>query len=229
MGVGWGVGGGRVKVQVGPQGDEPHYLMVADSLIRDHDLSLERDYAEGRYRDFHPAPLAPHYRVRGKGGEIYSLHAVGLSLIVLPAYAVASYAGASLLIALLAAWLRAPGPRPARLRVGRAARRARRARVCRPVDRLRHRAGAFPFPPLRLFRPSSRLRPAPRAGAGRPSHRPARTPLRSGVRPPRVRAPVRPRRAGLDPSVATLPPPGRRRPRPRPALPLVPRPVPHLA
>jgi hypothetical protein len=101
----YGLAAARVQAQVGPQGDEPHYLMVADSLIRDHDLSLERDYAEGRYRDFHPAPLAPHYRVRGKGGEIYSLHAVGLSLILLPAYAVASYAGASFLMALLGVWL----------------------------------------------------------------------------------------------------------------------------
>jgi hypothetical protein len=95
----------RVQVQVGPEGDEPHYLMVADSLLHDRDLSLEGDYAEGRYRNFHPAPLAPHYRVRGRGGEIYSLHAVGLSLLVLPAYAVASYQGASFFMALLAVWL----------------------------------------------------------------------------------------------------------------------------
>ena len=54
----------RVQRQVGPEGDEPHYLMVADSLIRDGDVSLERDYAEGRYRVFHPQPLQPHYRVR---------------------------------------------------------------------------------------------------------------------------------------------------------------------
>jgi hypothetical protein len=96
---------GRVQLQVGPRGDEPHYLMVADSLLRDGDLSLERDYAEQRYTAFHDAPLAPHYRVRGKGGEIYSLHAVGLSILILPAYAVAGYVGASLLMALLAALL----------------------------------------------------------------------------------------------------------------------------
>ena len=101
----YGLAAARVQAQVGPQGDEPHYLMVADSLLRDHDLSLERDYAEGRYRDFHPEPLAPHYRVRGKNGAIYSLHAVGLSLLVLPAYALASYAGTSFLMALLGVWL----------------------------------------------------------------------------------------------------------------------------
>ncbi len=95
----------RVQEQVGAEGDEPHYLMVADSLLRDGDLSLERDYALGRYRAFHPGDLAPHYRVRGAGGEIYSLHALGLSLLVLPAYAVGGYPAASFFMALLAALL----------------------------------------------------------------------------------------------------------------------------
>ncbi len=94
---------GRTHARVGPEGDEPHYLMVAESLLRDGDLSLERDYAEGRYAVFHDAPLAPHFRTRGKGGEIYSLHAVGLSVLVLPAWALAGYAGVTVLMALLAA------------------------------------------------------------------------------------------------------------------------------
>jgi hypothetical protein len=93
----------RSHVEVGPQGDEPHYLMVADSLLRDGDLSLERDYAEGRYAVFHDAPLAPHYRVRGRHGEIYSLHAVGLSVLILPAWALAGYAGVTVFMALVAA------------------------------------------------------------------------------------------------------------------------------
>ena len=96
---------GRVQVQVGPEGDEPHYLMVADSILRDGDLSLEGDYAARRYLAFHDEPLAPHYRVRGKNGEIVSLHAIGLSLLVLPAYAVAGYVGASVFMALVAALL----------------------------------------------------------------------------------------------------------------------------
>ncbi len=102
LGVAW-----RGQQQVGAEGDEPHYLMVAQSLLRDHDLSLERDYLEGRYRAFYrgATTLAPHYRVRGKGGEIYSLHAVGLSLVILPAYALGGYAGASFFMALLAALL----------------------------------------------------------------------------------------------------------------------------
>jgi hypothetical protein len=99
------VAAGRSHVVVGPQGDEPHYLMVAESLLRDGDLSLERDYAEGRWAAFHDAPLLPHYRVRGRHGEIYSLHAVGLSILILPAWALAGYAGVTVFMALLAALL----------------------------------------------------------------------------------------------------------------------------
>jgi hypothetical protein len=98
---------GRVQSQVGPNGDEPHYLIVADSLLRDGDVAVEQDFEEGRYRTFHPEPLKPHYRVRGRDGVIYSLHAVGLSLLILPAYAVGGYAGASFFMALvgvLVAW-----------------------------------------------------------------------------------------------------------------------------
>jgi hypothetical protein len=94
---------GRTHVRVGPEGDEPHYLMVAESLLRDADLSLDRDYAVGRYTVFHDAPLAPHFRTRGRGGVIYSLHAVGLSVLILPAWALAGYAGVTVFMALLAA------------------------------------------------------------------------------------------------------------------------------
>ncbi len=94
---------GRTHVAVGPRGDEPHYLMVAESLLRDGDLSLERDYNEGRYTLFHDAPLQPHYRVRGKHGAIYSLHAVGLSVLILPAWALGGYAAVTVFMALLAA------------------------------------------------------------------------------------------------------------------------------
>ena len=43
--------------------------------------------------------------MRGKHGEIYSLHAVGLSLLILPAYALGGYPAASFFMALLAALL----------------------------------------------------------------------------------------------------------------------------
>ena len=49
----------------------------------------------------------PHYRVRGKDGEIYSLHALGLSILILPAYAVGGYVGPR-----PSSWRRSPVPSP---------------------------------------------------------------------------------------------------------------------
>jgi hypothetical protein len=95
----------RAQSRVGPQGDEPQYLMVAESLLRDHDLDLRRDFQERRYESFHQGPLEPHFRVRGRHDEIYSVHAVGLPLLLLPAYALGGYAGASFFMAILAALL----------------------------------------------------------------------------------------------------------------------------
>jgi hypothetical protein len=95
----------RAQLQVGPQGDEPQYLMVADSLWHEGNVSPEKGFSEGRYLAFHDGPLAPHYRVRGKDGRIYSLHAVGLSLLIVPAYALGGYPAASLFMAFLTALL----------------------------------------------------------------------------------------------------------------------------
>jgi len=95
----------QVQTRVGPDGDEPQYLMVSESLIRDHDLVLDQDFKEERYKAFFPRPLAPDFRIRGPQGQIYSLHAVGLSILILPAYRVFGYAGASFFMAFLAALL----------------------------------------------------------------------------------------------------------------------------
>jgi hypothetical protein len=95
----------EVQIRVGPDGDEPQYLMVTESLIRDHDLVLDQDFKEERYKAFFPRPLAPDFRIRGPVGQIYSLHAVGLSILILPAYGAFGYAGASFFMAFLAALL----------------------------------------------------------------------------------------------------------------------------
>lgn len=93
-----------VQHQVGAEGDEPHYLMVAESLLRDHDLALQDDYVPERYGAFYTSQptLEPHYLVRGRQGEIYSQHALGLTLLILPAYALAGYPAASLFMACVA-------------------------------------------------------------------------------------------------------------------------------
>jgi hypothetical protein len=91
-----------------PGGDEPHYLAATQSLIQDLDLKVANNYAQGDYLDYFPGRLEPHFLKRSAGGEIYSIHAPGVSVIVLPAFALAGYEGAvalTILLAALAAWL----------------------------------------------------------------------------------------------------------------------------
>ncbi len=77
-----------------PSGDEPHYLVIAQSLWRDGDLKIENNHARGDYREFYPEDLEPHYLTRGSDGEIYSIHPIGISVILAPVYALGGYKGA---------------------------------------------------------------------------------------------------------------------------------------
>jgi len=82
-----------------PGGDEPHYLMVTQSLLRDGDLQIENNHQQIEYVPFYDNELAPHYVTRGVNGQIYSAHGPGASVLVLPGLALAGYAGASASIA----------------------------------------------------------------------------------------------------------------------------------
>ncbi len=77
-----------------PGGDEPHYLAVTQSLLLDGDLRVENNYARGDYLSYFAGRLRPDYLQRGADREIYSIHAPGISAVLLPAFAVAGYAGA---------------------------------------------------------------------------------------------------------------------------------------
>lgn len=74
-----------------PAGDEPHYLVIAQSLWRDGDLRIENNHARGDYREYLPMPLDPHYLTRGVDGEIYSIHPVGMPVLMAPVYAFGGY------------------------------------------------------------------------------------------------------------------------------------------
>jgi len=93
-------------------GDEPHYLLITHSLLQDGDIELSNDYREG-YRAFYPSdllrqalgighPLDAH-DTRGRHGEVFPVHDLGLSLLLWPAYAMAGRAGVMAFLALLAA------------------------------------------------------------------------------------------------------------------------------
>ena len=43
-------------------GDEPHYLLAADSIVDDGDVDLKDEYAAGEFREFYPQRLEKHGR-----------------------------------------------------------------------------------------------------------------------------------------------------------------------
>ena len=87
-----------------PTGDEPHYLVITQSLLRDHDLKIENNHRRGDYREYYSGDLRPDYLRRGADGEIYSVHAPGLAVLVAPAFALFGYPGVVACLALLSAW-----------------------------------------------------------------------------------------------------------------------------
>ncbi len=74
-----------------PAGDEPHYLILMQSLWRDGDLKIENNHLRGDYHEYFAPDLAPHYLTRGADDEIYSIHPVGLPVVMAPVYAAGGY------------------------------------------------------------------------------------------------------------------------------------------
>ncbi len=87
-----------------PGGDEPHYLVIAESLRRDGDLAIDDNHERGDYVGFFRGELTPDYLRRGVDRRIYSIHAPGLPALLLPAYAAFGYAGAIAAILVVSAW-----------------------------------------------------------------------------------------------------------------------------
>lgn len=87
----------------GPGGDEPHYLVIAHSLLVDRDLRIENNHRMRQYSAFVTGDLPPHFLRRGRNGVIYSVHSPGLPALLLPGYAVAGFMGAVVTVAILGA------------------------------------------------------------------------------------------------------------------------------
>ena len=76
-------------------GDEPHYLLIAHSLLKDGDLDLTNNYAEKDYLAYMPAgvTLDPHIVPGAKPGSLYSFHSPGTAFYLLPFYALGGLFG----------------------------------------------------------------------------------------------------------------------------------------
>jgi hypothetical protein len=78
----------RLHVAAPYAGDEPHYLIVTNSLILDGDADVKNDYFLRRYLHYYPALIDPHVNTtifKPDSPHWYSWHGIGLSALLVPA------------------------------------------------------------------------------------------------------------------------------------------------
>ncbi len=69
-----------------PSGDEPHYLVISQTLLKYHSLDVMRDYTNGDYRSFFPMHLDPHVTYNERG-QLLPIHGIGGPILwLLPYY-----------------------------------------------------------------------------------------------------------------------------------------------
>ncbi len=82
-------------------GDEPHYLLTAESIVSDRDLDLRDEYATKAYRDWYPYVLERHGRLTN--GQANEPTGAGFPLLIAPAYAIGGPLAVQLLLAAISA------------------------------------------------------------------------------------------------------------------------------
>ena len=69
-------------------GDEPHYLLITQSLLQDRDFDLANNYAQRDYERYmmFEGKLTSHVVPGKKPGSQYSFHSPGIAILLLPFY-----------------------------------------------------------------------------------------------------------------------------------------------
>jgi hypothetical protein len=68
-------------------GDEPHYLLMAQSVWREGDLDLRDNIERRDYLEYTPGPVSPHYGNPRRDGRPFPAHSPALSFVLAPVYA----------------------------------------------------------------------------------------------------------------------------------------------
>ena len=84
--------------------DEPHYLIVMQSLVLDHDLDLANDYAGDRYLGYYPARIDDIHGIH-VGNAIYSIRDLGLVVLGVTPFAIGERTGVLALLCVIGALL----------------------------------------------------------------------------------------------------------------------------
>lgn len=84
-------------------GDEPHYLLIAASVLADGDFDLKNNYDERDLQAYYAGPLEPRHVSLGVLGQEFSFHGPGAGVLALPGFALGGPFAARLSLALLLA------------------------------------------------------------------------------------------------------------------------------
>jgi hypothetical protein len=86
------------------EADEPHYLVIVQSLLDDHDLDLKNQYDNETYRSFYDAPL-PDRHIIHVGPLEYPIRDLGLPIVATLPFALGGRSGVLALLCVIGAAL----------------------------------------------------------------------------------------------------------------------------
>ena len=85
-----------------PTGDEPHYLVISQTIQLYHSLDVTQDYAHNDYKAFYPGTLLPlQHTSLNKWGRLLPLHSIGAPILWFIPFIIAGRLGTLFFMALV--------------------------------------------------------------------------------------------------------------------------------